>query len=48
MKQVRQERKISYDITYMWNGNRNDTNELTYKKRLTDLGNKFRVAAGKG
>ena len=26
------EGEISYDIPYMWNLKRNDTNELTYKK----------------
>ena len=25
------ERQISYDITYMWNLKKNDTNELIYK-----------------
>ena len=25
------EREISYDIPYMWNLKRNDTNELNYK-----------------
>ena len=25
------EREISYEILYMWNLKRNDTNELTYK-----------------
>ena len=30
---------LSYDIPYMWNVKRNDTNELIYKteRRLTDL-----------
>ena len=32
--------EILYDIPYMWNLKRNDTNELTYKTdRLTDLEN---------
>ena len=26
------ERQISYNITYMWNLKKNDTNELIYKK----------------
>ena len=30
------ERQISYDITYMWNPKKKDTNELTYKTE-TDL-----------
>ena len=30
--------EISYDIPYMWNIKRNDTNEFTYKaERVTDL-----------
>ena len=28
------ERQISYDITYMWNIKKNDTNELTYKSEI--------------
>ena len=33
-----------YDIPYIWNIKRSDTNELTYKtERLTDLENKFTV-----
>ena len=27
------ERQISYDITYTWNLNKEDTNELIYKKK---------------
>ena len=30
------EREISYNITYMWNLKKNDTNELIYKTE-TDL-----------
>ena len=41
------EREISYDIPYMWNRKRNDTNELT-KQRLTDLERELTVASGKG
>ena len=38
LSEVRQRRKISYDIRYMWNLRRNDTNELIYQKnRLKDL-----------
>ena len=40
------ERDILYDIPYMWNLKRNDTNELT-KQRLTDLENELVVARGK-
>ena len=36
------EGEISYDIPYMWDLKRNDTNELTYKReRDTDLENKL-------
>ena len=32
LSEVRQRRRqISYDITYMWNLKRNDTNEFKYK-----------------
>ena len=32
MKSVRQRKKLSYDITYVWNQVfKNDTNELIYK-----------------
>ena len=41
------EREISYDIPYMWNRKRNDTNELT-KQRLTDLERELTVASGEG
>ena len=34
-----------YDMLYMWNLKRNDTNEL--RKRLTDLENELMVARGK-
>ena len=38
-----------YDIPYMWNLERNDTNEVTYKtKILTDLDNELLVAGGEG
>ena len=39
-----------YDIPYMWNLNRNDTNERTYKRereRLTDLENELIIAGRK-
>ena len=36
-----------YDIPYMWNLKRNDTNELQNRNRLTDFGNKLMVARGK-
>ena len=44
------EAEISYDIPYMWNLKRNDTNELIYKteRLLTDLENELTVAGGKG
>ena len=38
------EGEISYDIPYMWNLKRNDTNELTYKtEKDTDLESKLMV-----
>jgi hypothetical protein len=40
--------EISYDILYMCNLQRNDTNEHTYKtERFTDLGNELTVAGRK-
>ena len=41
------EGEILYDIPYMWNLKRNDTNELQNRNRLTDFGNKLMVARGK-
>ena len=41
------EREISYEILYMWNLKRNDTNELTYKTER-DSESKVMVARGKG
>ena len=42
------EGEILYDIPYMWNLKRNDTNELTYKtNRFTDLEKELMVALGK-
>ena len=32
------ERKISYDIPYIWNLKRNDTNELTYRTEKDSQG----------
>ena len=41
--------EILYDIPYIWNLRRNDTNELTYKtERLKDLENELMIAKGKG
>ena len=40
------EGEISYDIPYVWNLKRNDTNELT-KQKVTELENKLMVAQGK-
>ena len=31
LSEVKTEGEISYDILYIWNLKRNDTNELTYK-----------------
>ena len=44
------EREISYDIAYMLNLKRNDTNEryLQNRNRLTDLENELMVTGGKG
>ena len=40
------ERKIPYDITYMWNL-KYDTNELIYKTEIdSDIENKLMVAKG--
>ena len=39
--------EISYDIPYMWNLKRNDTNELTYKTDSRDFENELMVANGK-
>ena len=41
------ERQISYDITYTWNLIKNDTNELTKLKQITDLEMKLTVTKGK-
>jgi len=38
---------MSYDIPYIWNLKRNDTNRFI-KQRLTDLENKLMVGGGKG
>ena len=38
------EGEILYDISYMWNLKRNDTNKLTNRNRLTDLENNLMVA----
>ena len=39
--------EISYDIPFMWNLKRNDTNKIT-KQRLTDLENELMVVRGYG
>ena len=41
------EGELLYEIPYMWNLKRNDTNELA-KQKETDLENKLRVSRGKG
>ena len=45
----KREKKILYDVTYMWNL-KYDTNELSYKteRRLTDTGNRLVVAKTEG
>ena len=49
LSEVSQRKKISYDITYMSNLKKNDTNELIYEtNKLTDLENKFMVTKGEG
>ena len=41
--------EVSYDIPYMWNLKRNNTNKLTYKtERDSDLENELTVASGEG
>ena len=51
MKKVRGG-EIAYDIPYMWSLKRNDTNELSNQKGLTDLENELMAVrmkdAGKG
>ena len=42
------ERQISYDITYMWNPKRNDTNELIYKTDSQTLKTNLLLPKGKG
>ena len=43
------ETQTSYDITYMWNLKKNDTNELIYKTETdSDLENELMVSRGKG
>ena len=39
------EKQISYDIPYLWNRKKNDTNELIYKTE-TDIENKVMVIKG--
>ena len=34
LSEVSQTEKDKYDITYMWNIKKNDTNELTYKSEI--------------
>ena len=46
VKEVK-EAEILYDIPYIWNPKRNDTNELT-KQKETDLEDKLKVFVGKG
>ena len=48
MKFGRQKNQISYDITYMWNLKKNDTNELIYKTEIDspDIENKLMVTKG--
>ena len=42
------EEKTSYNVRYMWNLERNDTSELTYKtERLTEVEKGLMVARGK-
>ena len=41
------QRQISYDIIYMWNLKKNDTNELIYKTEIdSDIENKVMVTKG--
>ena len=40
--------KISYDIPYMGNLKRNETNLLTNRKKLTDKAKELTVAGGEG
>jgi len=41
-------REISYDIPYMWNLKRNDTNELIYKTEDSLLDSELVVASEEG
>ena len=41
----KREGEITYDIPFMWNLKRNDTNELTNRKRLTDLEKELMVCS---
>ena len=48
-KKSYREAEMSYDVPYIWNLKRNDTNELTYKtERDSDLENEVIVTGGKG
>ena len=45
IKWSKSDREISYDITYMWDLKKNDSNELIYKTEIdsTDIENKLMV-----
>ena len=42
------ERKTSYDIAYMWNLQKNDTNELIYKTEIDPQTQKTNLELAKG
>ena len=48
VSQREREGEISYNIYYIWNLKRNDTNDLSTEQKLTDLENEPMVTSRKG